>query len=197
MNLPRVVGLAGPYCAGKNSLLPFFTGMGYEVLDLDKIGHRVLEMEKDQLVRSFGPAIVQENHVDRRKLGELVFRSRRLLRKLEILVHPQMRTEVIQSLSSHPTVNYVLNAAILFRLGLDKLCDLVVWVDSPWWLRLIRGLKRDGLGLARTLPRVFAQKQNLKALRADSDILTVTNRGGLEHTLQELREEWEKRYGAK
>lgn len=196
MTQPRIVGLAGPYCAGKNSLLPFFVERGYEVLDLDKIGHEVLELEKTRLVQVFGQDILDGDKINRRKLGAKVFQSRRRLRKLEAIVHPRMRTQAIHLLSENPAVNFVLNAAILFRLGLDKFCDLIVWIDSGWWIRLIRGLRRDGLGLRQTLLRVFAQKQNLKVIQEDSDIIRVKNQGDLERTLQELREKWEKMYGA-
>lgn len=196
MSPPRVIGLAGPYCAGKNSLTPFFQERGYTVLDLDRIGHRALERERGQLVEAFGSRILSEDGtVDRRVLGRLAFASRKRLRLLESIVHPSMKTEVLRELSGHPERRFVLNAAVLFRMGLNVLCDLVVWVDSPWWLRLWRGLGRDHLGLWRTLPRVFALRGRVKVGSEGTDIITVRNRGDLKHVLQALREEWEKRYG--
>lgn len=191
-----MVGLAGPYCAGKNSLLPFFRQLGYEILDLDQLGHLALEHEKQQVVHHFGKHILTpENSINRKILGALVFSSRERLKLLESLIHPRMRTDVIHALSQRPEVRYVINAAILFRLGLDRLCDVIVWVDAPWFMRLIRGLNRDHLGLLKTLPRVFANRQKLKLNNSKADILRVRNLGGLEHTLQALREQWELHYG--
>jgi dephospho-CoA kinase len=41
--------------------------------------------------------------------------------------------------------NAIINAAILFGMGLHKLCDFVICVKAPFPVRFIRALKRDKL----------------------------------------------------
>lgn len=196
MNHPRVVGVAGPYCAGKNTLLPFFVKRGYTVIDLDRLGHQVLEEIKDRLVGLFGPSIVgPDGGVDRRRVGRLVFRDPARLHRLEALLHPEMKLRVTRELSANPSLRYVLNAAVLFTMGLDRLCDVVVWVTSPWWIRWIRGINRDHLGPFQTFLRVRAVKVPVQVRRPHADIIVVDNRGPLEAVFRRLDEEWERRYG--
>lgn len=197
MSAPRVVGLAGPYCAGKNTLLPFFLERGYAVLDLDRIGHQALEDSLQEIVTAFGSQILNsEGAIDRRKLGPLVFKSRARLKRLEAIVHPAMKIRVVRELSAAPDVRYVLNAAILFTMDLDRFCDAVVWVDAPWPRRWARAMKRDRIGPFEALKRIYIQRHlGAQARARGADIIIVENRGDLEASLQALRDQWETRYG--
>lgn len=197
MSVPRVVGLAGPYCAGKNTLLPFFLERGYAVLDLDRIGHQALEDSSKDVAAAFGSEVLNsDGAVDRRKLGPLVFKSRERLKRLEAIVHPAMKIRVVRELSAAPDMRFVLNAAILYTMELDRFCDAVVWVDAPWTSRWIRAMKRDRIGPFEALKRIYMQRHLGAQARARSaDIIIVENRGDLEASLQALRHQWEKRYG--
>lgn len=89
------VGLAGKACAGKDSLLPFFTSRGYTVVDADQIGHRALEVLAAQVQARFGTT-------DRRALGRRVFADPRELADLEALTHPWISTEIRRQVAGGP-----------------------------------------------------------------------------------------------
>jgi len=155
-----VLGLAGGYCAGKDAVAAILAESGFSVIDVDAVGHRVLrEPEARALVAArFGPGVLTPGgEVDRRELGRKVFRDRRELSALEAIVHPRMVERVRQelALASGPMV---VNAALLFRMGLDRLCGAVLCVRAPWWVRLARARRRDGLGLVGGLRRIASQR---------------------------------------
>ncbi|MFP4638779.1 MAG: dephospho-CoA kinase [Spirochaetaceae bacterium] len=175
-----VVGVAGKYCAGKSTVAQMLAEAGYRVIDVDRLGHEALARRGEDVRRVFGGDYVdEEGSVDRGRLGRLVFRDRTALRRLESIVHPEMVEMVRERLrtSQQPTV---INAALLFPMGLDTLCDTVLWVTAPALTRICRARRRDGLPLGDIVRRFWAQRSLGPQYSAgDVDIHTVENRGDL------------------
>lgn len=168
-----IVGLAGKACAGKDSLLPFFLARGFSVVDADQIGHRALEANRDAVLARFGT-------IDRAVLGRMVFANPEALSDLESLTHPWLADEVRRhvALLSTPVV---INAALLHKQNLFRLCDVVVWVQAPLLTRILRARARDGWGWKRIFDRIWAQRQlGPQVFPQDVDILRVDNVGSLE-----------------
>jgi dephospho-CoA kinase len=153
-----VVGLAGGYCSGKDTAARVFERAGFTVIDVDKAGHEALAEKEREVVSAFGPCIQgPEGHVERGALGRLVFSRPEKLKLLEGIVHPFMVEKVRRAVLAERG-DVLINAAILFKLGLDSLCSAVVFVAAPACLRILRAKKRDGASLAEAFRRVRAQK---------------------------------------
>ncbi len=190
-----MLGLAGGYCVGKDAVAACLAERGWRIIDVDEVGHRVLrEPEARGRVQArFGPEILgADGEVDRKALGRRVFRDRGELAALEGILHPLMVERVRGELAAAGGP-VVLNAAILFRMGLDRLCSAVLCVRAPWWARAARARRRDGLKLAQALRRIFSQRGICPKLRAGGvDKYYVDNNRGLdalrERTWRLLRE---------
>jgi len=190
-----VLGVAGPYCAGKNAVISILLEQGFRQIDVDRVGHEVLREPavRSGVLESFGAGILgADGEVDRRALGRRVFARRAELRRLESIVHPVMVERVREQLAREEG-RVALNAAVLFRMGLDRLCSLVLCVRAPLRARLARARTRDGLGTWQALRRLAAQRGICPKLNAPGvDIYYVDNDGGLEalreRTLAILRE---------
>jgi dephospho-CoA kinase len=176
-----VLGLAGGYCAGKDAVAAILAEGGFRIIDVDAVGHRVLrEPEARELVAArFGPGVLApDGQVDRRKLGSRVFRDRKELAALEAIVHPRMVQRVREDLALEGGA-VVVNAALLFRMGLERLCDAVLCVRAPWWKRLARARRRDGLSLVQGLRRIALQRGICPKLPGPGvDIHYIDNAGG-------------------
>ncbi|NOY09314.1 MAG: dephospho-CoA kinase [Spirochaetes bacterium] len=175
-----VIGIAGKYCSGKDVIADFIREYGFMVIDVDAIGHTVLEREKEKIISAFGMSVVDETGtVNRMKLGEIVFGNRRNKAVLESILHPVMVKEV-KEIISRSDGNIVINAAILFHMGLHQLCDFVICVKAPFTIRLIRALKRDKLPIFHALKRLFDQRRICpKSGRYQVDIYNVRNSGNI------------------
>ena len=190
-----VLGLAGGYCAGKDAVAAILAERGFRLIDVDLVGHRVLrEAEpRSRVAARFGAGVLgPDGEVDRKALGRRVFGDRRELAALEAIVHPRMVERVREelALASGPVV---LNAALLFRMGLDRLCDAVLCVRAPWWVRLGRARRRDGLPPLPAMRRIASQRGICSRLGGPGvDIYYINNAGGVnalrERTLRLLRE---------
>ena len=141
-----VIGLTGKSCAGKDEVAKILYSFGFVIIDEDKLGHIALKENKQKLVDAFSDIILTDGEVDRKKLSKLVFSNKENLKKLESISHPWMieETKRIEKEESKKGNIVVINAAILFRLGLDKISDEIVYVDAPLSLRAERAMLRNG-----------------------------------------------------
>ncbi len=194
-----VLGVTGKYCSGKNALVSFLQPLGFTEIDVDKVGHQLLGdgKVKEKLRRHFGSEIfTEEGTVDRRALGQRVFRDVRELHMLESIIHPPMVRQVelmLEKLSGC----VVINAAVLFRMGLERVCHVVVCVRAPLVQRIKRSRRRDKSKLIRISWRMRAQRGICSKLNANGvDIYYVDNDRGLDHlhtqVLKILREKGQK-----
>ena len=174
-----VVGVAGSYCAGKSTVAQRLAARGFVEIDVDKTGHQALRELSDKVVQRFGRQILGEDELpDRRKLGDIVFADPQALAELESILHPRMVEIVQQRLTEASGRNCVVNAALLFPMGLHRLCDFVIWVDACAPIRLVRAMRRDKHSPVAVLHRINRQRRLSAKFSADEvDIDTVRNYG--------------------
>lgn len=153
-----VIGLTGKVCAGKNQYAELLGRYGAEVVDVDQLGHQVLEQQKNAVVARFGSALVVDGVIDRTALGTIVFSDPVALAALEAIVHPAMVQECTRIIGESTKAAVVLNAALLQRMGLVALCDRVIFVKAPLLLRYRRCKARQGLSWSAFWARNRAQK---------------------------------------
>jgi dephospho-CoA kinase len=187
-----VIGLTGGIGSGKSRVADLLKGRGACVIDADAVGHEVLEVPdvRDLVVARFGPQVLrpasrpgeEKDRVDRRLLGSIVFADPEALRDLERIVHPRMCLEFEQRIARESERGVepmlVLDAAILLETGWDRVCDLVVFVDASFPVRLDRVSHTRGWTLEDLKSREAAQwPVDRKRDRAD---VVLRNESGLE-----------------
>ena len=188
-----VIGVAGKTCAGKNTVIAPLEKMGFRHVDVDQLGHIALDNQKEKLFETFGQGIRnQDGSVNRRALGAIVFSNPEARRKLERIVHPEMVRMVEDIIVEQQDV--IINAAILFEMKLDKLCDIIFWVEAPAIMRFFRGLKREKVNPWALFKRIWAQrKMNPNNFSTDADIFIIRNIGSSEKTAEKVVKILEKR----
>ncbi len=172
-----VVGVAGKLGSGKSAVAGLLADAGWRVIDVDRLGHRALVTERDRIVDAFGRGVLDsEGRIDRRRLGPLVFANADARRRLDVIVHPVMVRSVKTLVEADPG-GIVVDAALLYPMGLDSLCDLVLWVHAPLLLRLYRALVVDRKRSATVFGAVWAQRGGrLKRPPAGVDTRSVSRR---------------------
>lgn len=179
-----VLGITGPYAGGKSSLaseIETLCGPGTVLhIEVDRLGHQALEQSVGIIAQEFGDEVIDSGgKVDRKALGRKVFSDPGLMRKLESITHPPMVREANTRIQDFPGGLVILNAAVLFQMGLEKSCDWVVLCSAPSWLRARRALKRDGLPRSEIRKRIRAQEERAAQLfPRTADIRRVENLGG-------------------
>ena len=172
---------------------------GFREIDVDVLGHEVLEEKKEEILHAFGSRILSANgQIDRRQLGSIVFKNRRELEKLERILHPSM-VERVKRIIHQEEGPIVINAALLHKMKLDALCNRIVILRAPLLERINRCMDRDGLDVFSTLYRIFSQRKLIpQSSMRRADTVVVENRGTrreLRAKLQELIRRWTEEMG--
>ncbi len=161
-----ILGITGKYCSGKSVLASVFISSGVTLIDVDMIGHEALDLKCDEICTAFGKEILidseknQKRYINRKVLGNIIFRDKKKRALLEEIVHPWMREKVITMLNTTHTdssQHYVISAALLHKIKLDVLCDVIVLVETNVILRAWRAYKRDRLSFFNIIRRFSAQ----------------------------------------
>jgi dephospho-CoA kinase len=187
-----VVGITGKYCAGKSTVARVLVEHGYIEIDVDSLGHEALARESHAVVDRFGESVRgSDGSVDRKALGKIVFSDKDQLRALEMIVHPAMVGMVRERIegADPDAPGIVVNAAILFRMGLDELCEKVLFVTASLLRRYLRARDRDGASVFDFMRRVRSQRDvDPQFSRHNADIQRVVNDGNAARLMQQLQE---------
>lgn len=198
---PNLIGLVGQSCAGKNMVADFLEEKGYAVIDADKVAHTVLQEQSDAVISLFSPYAekqelrlrAQDGALDRKALSVLLFSDSALLAEHEAFILPKIeariRSLINTAVTERPNRPIVLNAPTLHKTSLTPECSFILYIKAPFFIRLIRGKKRDNIPLCRLIARFLQQKDFFaQYLLQNADIVSVVNA----RSVQSLRKKIER-----
>ena len=125
--------------------------MGAAIVDTDELAHEVLcDPDVVATLRSWwGDSVIHDDgSVNRRKVADVVFGDSAALTRLEGLLHPRILARcdelVARYKKSEATRAIVIDAPKLYEAGVDKRCDVVLFVDTSDAVRLDRVVRTRG-----------------------------------------------------
>ena len=203
----HAIVITGSIGSGKSTVCEILRERGFEIIDADKISHCVLDRCAAQVAEIFGAQYVvqkdvqvkfdasrdEENltdsrtFVDRKKLGELVFKNPAELTKLEALLHPKIMAEILsqaQALEAKGKI-YFVDIPLFFEGKRYEFFDKVAVVYAPKDTLIARVMKRNGLDHATAKHRVELQA-DIEQKRAMADFV-IDNSGDLENLRRETQ----------
>lgn len=145
-----VIGLTGSIGAGKSFAASQFRRHGAAVFDADKEVHSMLAKNGEAVERiaEIFPDAKEHGAINRKKLGNIVFSDDKKRTKLEKIIHPlvaKRRKNFIKNARGQRKKIAVLDIPLLFEVGADKDCDIVVVVSSPYDIQKQRATRRLGI----------------------------------------------------
>lgn len=180
-----IIGLTGGIASGKSTVSNFFKELGVKVIDADIVAREISERKAtiDEICNIFGRDILDENgRIVREKLRERVFQDKRLVQKLNSIIHPQ----VIEYFKERKDENredelLIFDVPLLYEAKMDTLCDKVIVVGVDRKKQIERVIQRDGSS-EEVARNIIANQMSLddKIKRAD---IVIMNDG----TLEELK----------
>lgn len=181
----HLIGLTGGTGSGKSEAGRRFAEHGIPVIDADAVGHRLIAPGGDleaAVVEAFGPAIVSDGRIDRKKLGALVFNDAAKRQQLNAMIHPAIRAEIARLCAEHASQGHrvaLLDAALLAENGeLDAHLNALILVLASREIRLARLVKGRGMESAAAVLQIDAQTPPEKK-RAAADWI-VHNEGDIQ-----------------
>ena len=187
-----VVGLTGGIGSGKSLAAQFFAELGALVIDADQLARDAIERGSDgfdQLIATFGDSILTNGLVDRRALGDLVFRDKDAKQKLEEIIHPIVRKEfeeAVQSLTDGEILIYEI--PLLFETKAMERFDYIVSIEANLELRKERLLKK-GLRISEIESRIASQATRDERVSIADQVFE--NNGSEDELLRSVENLWE------
>ncbi len=158
-----IIGLTGGIASGKSTAAQFLEEFGAYIIDADYISHQITKKGQpgwQAVVSHFGREMLKENEeINRKKLGKLVFNNDKAREELEALLHPLINAQIKEKIAIGSATNQIvfLMAPLLYETNLDKLCDEVWVIDINQETQLERLKERDDISLEAAKKRINAQ----------------------------------------
>ena len=185
-----IIGITGGIGSGKSTIVTEIARRGYAVYDCDREAKRIIAEDaavRKAIIDLLGDEAFLTSHNDNgltsriyntAYVAQRVFDDPALLERLNAIVHPAVRADILQRSGL-----LFVESAILFEAGLDELCEGIVIVDAPEEVRIARVIARDYNGEAspeninkvrarvRSQQSVFSSQlsENKKALHVIND----------------------------
>ena len=155
------VGLCGTIGSGKSTICRLFEQRGVAVYIADDRAKELMTADPtliSQICEAFGAECYQDGELNRRYLASQIFAddSKRLL--LNSIVHPAVCRHFQQWAEDQSGDYVIVESAILFESGLDKVVDKTIAVVVPPQVAVERAAARDGVDKAAILARMAVQK---------------------------------------
>ena len=182
-----IIGITGSIACGKSTVSNYLKSKGYIVIDADRIGHEALDDDyvKEKLIVAFGNEILEDNKINRQKLGELVFGNSSNLNVLNSIIHPEIRKKILEKIDKNNDKELIFIAvALLFEAKFDDLVDkiIVVYVDEN--TQLTRLMKRNSISKKEALSRIVSQMSPIE--KAKLGDYTVNNNLDVINTYEQV-----------
>lgn len=190
-----IIGLTGGLATGKTTVAKMFAQLGAQVIDADKIAHKLISPRGacyTSIVRYFGGDIVTKGNIDRKKLSTIVFNNKHALRKLEGIIHPEVKKNIFTEIKKRQKKNsiIIIDAPLLIEAGIEKKVDRLIVVKSSLNKQIKRSSARLKITKSEALKRIKAQMP-LKDKERLADIV-INNNEDLENTRKQVKAIWEK-----
>jgi len=188
-----LIGLTGNIATGKSAVARMLAGLGATVIDADRVAHEVMEpggAAYAAVVDAFGPEVLNPGGaVDRRRLGDIVFRDPAALARLEAAVHPAVLLEVGRRIAEAEADVVVVEAIKLIEAGMHRAYDALWVVTAPRRVQIERLVRERGMTHDEAALRGDAQPpQEEKAALADR---VLVNDGTLAQLRARVEAAWE------
>ena len=174
--MTKIIGLTGGIGSGKSTVAHYIASKGIPVYIADAAAKEIMEQQGviAQIKQVFHQNVItSDGKLDRKVIGQLVFTSPELLKKLNAIVHPLVKTHFIDWLQQHKTASFVIKeVAILFESGGNKECDKVILVTAPEAIRIQRTMLRDNTSQEAILNRIQNQLSDAEKIQKSDFVIS-------------------------
>ena len=154
------VGICGTIGSGKSTVCHIFEDMGIPAYFADDRAKMLMCSSVElmqQICEAFGRECYNDGALNRRYLASQIFGddSKRLL--LNSIVHPAVCRDFVLWAERQKAAYVIVESAILFESGLNRVVDKTVAVVVPEHIALERAAARDGVDIESVRARMAVQ----------------------------------------
>lgn len=160
----KIIGLTGGIATGKSTVSKMFSEANIPLIDTDVIAREVLNKGTkgyNEVLEYFTEDVLLTNkEINRKKLARIIFTNPKKRKKLNNIVHPKVKEEVLDQIEMHRKKNaqiVVVDVPLLYESGFDELVDDVIVVYTSKELQVERLMDREQITDEYALMKIDAQ----------------------------------------
>jgi len=170
------IGLTGGIGSGKTSVSDIFSELGVPVIDTDVVARQLTVRDGAALPEihaAWGESVMRlDGELDRDALRRRIFAAPEERRRLEAILHPLIRRQVVAALAELDAPYVVVVIPLLVETGnYRELLDRVLVVDCPESLQVERVRARSGLSAEEVSAIISAQADRSSRIAAADDVI--------------------------
>jgi len=174
--MPYCVGLTGGIGSGKSRAASLFGELGAEVVDTDEISHEITGIggsAMPAIIATFGAAAAAaDGSLDRAVMRRLVFGNPDARKRLENILHPQIREHARRRMARSAAPYVLLVVPLLLETGgYRDLIQRVLVVDCEESLQVSRAMHRSQLTEEAVRAIMGAQLPRQRRLAGANDVI--------------------------
>lgn len=159
--MQRIVGVTGGIGAGKSVVCHVLSALGLPVFDCDAEAKRLMDSDDDmkrRIADEVTPlALNPDGSLCRKAISDVVFTDGAKLEVLNMIVHGAVRSRFVAWKNAQQAQTVVVETAILYESGFDRLVNEVCEVTAPIELRVERVMRRSNLSRQDVMRRIASQ----------------------------------------
>jgi len=171
----RIVGLTGGIGSGKSTVARMFEELGVPVYYSDDEAKKLMNTSdhiKEGLMAVFGQKSFENGKLNRSYIAALVFNDEEKLKKLNSIVHPEVKRNFKKWLRDQSASYAIQENPLIFENNSQDDFDLIITVTAPKKIRIQRVMERDGLSENQVLARVNNQLEDQLKINASHFVIT-------------------------
>ena len=184
-----IIGLTGNIATGKSVVRQMLRYIGAYTIDADHISHQAMmpgAPAYDPIIRMFGNFVLSDDlHINRRRLGRIVFNDEQALEILEGIVHPVVRLGIDALIRQSSSPLIVIEAIKLLEGPLAEKVSTVWVVDAKPETQIERLIHNRSMTREEAQMRLDAQDDQANKLAAANFI--IYNGGDASQTWQQVQ----------
>jgi len=179
-----IIGITGSIGSGKTTVSNIFRKHGFKVIEADKIGHGVLNKEAyNTLKKKIEEDILFGNKISRKRLGKIVFKDKRKLKTLNMIMWPLIIKRIKEEIKKSQNKNIVIDSALIIESEAVNLADSLIVVKINKGEQIKRLLKKGRYSLNEIREIINAQIPQREKLKYADYI--IDNSGDINNTKEQ------------
>lgn len=169
-----LLGVTGGIGSGKTTVCRIFSVLGIPVFSADLEARKIEESDNEvmQKLNSIaGKELYSSGKLDRTELAGLVFNNREILERVNAAVHPVVFDCFTKWVENQNAPYAIMEAAILFESGANRLVDKVLTIETPVGQRIERIVSSHKFTREEVLRRIGNQMDDAERIRRSDYVI--------------------------
>ncbi len=178
-NFKNAIVLTGGIGTGKSTVATMFKMFGYKIIDADKISKSVFDRKKEEILKIFGTT-------NRKKLRNIVFNNKEKLKRLENLILPDVKLEILKLAEKYEQdgIIYFVDLPLYFEKQNYPEFNKTLVVYTPQELQIKRVIQRDNIS-EKEVKAILNNQIDIETKKQKADFI-IDNSKDLKHLQKEI-----------